>query len=43
MKDLGASSGFIVTWWDTPRAIGNGITSVPWDSVVDRSATLWNV
>ena len=41
MKELDVSAGFIVTRGDTPRAIGNGITSIPWEQVIDRSATLW--
>ena len=41
MKELGLQAGFIVTRGDTPRALGGGITSVPWDRVIDRSAALW--
>ncbi|OHD72264.1 MAG: hypothetical protein A2177_09620 [Spirochaetes bacterium RBG_13_68_11] len=42
MKELGVSAGTIVARGDTSRVIGNGITSVPWNNVIDRSAKLWN-
>jgi predicted AAA+ superfamily ATPase len=41
MKDLGVPAGWIVTRGDTVRAIGNGITAVPWEGVVDRSISFW--
>jgi hypothetical protein len=34
-------AGWIVTRCDTVRAIGNGITAVPWERLVDRSIPLW--
>jgi predicted AAA+ superfamily ATPase len=42
MKDLDVPAGWIVTRGDTVRAIGNGITAVPWEGLVDRSISLWS-
>jgi hypothetical protein len=41
MRDLGVPVGWIVTRGDTVRTIGNGITALPWERLVDRSIPLW--
>jgi uncharacterized protein len=43
VKDLKLSRGFIITRGDSVREMGNGITCLPWEGIVEGSALPWRM